>query len=55
MYYDYNEKVSYIKPHRILAINRGENEKVLTVSIDVNKDEIIGYLEKKIILKQEEK
>lgn len=49
MYYDYNEKVSYIKPHRILAINRGENEKVLNVNIDVNKDEIIGYLEKKII------
>ena len=49
MYYDYSEKVSYIKPHRILAINRGENEKVLTVSIDVNKDEIISYLEKKLI------
>ncbi len=49
MYYDYNETVKYIKPHRILAINRGENEKVLTVSIDVNKDEIISYLEKKII------
>jgi len=49
MYYDYSEAVKYIKPHRILAINRGENEKVLTVGIDVNKDEIISYLEKKII------
>ena len=49
MYYDYNEAVKYIKPHRILALNRGESEKVLKVSIDVNNDEIIAYLEKKII------
>ena len=49
MYYDYNEAVKYIKPHRILAINRGEAEKVLSVSIDVNKDEILSFLEKKNI------
>lgn len=49
MYYDYNEPVKWIKPHRILALNRGEKEKVLNVSIDVSKDEIITYLEKKII------
>ena len=49
MYYDYNEAVKSIKAHRILAINRGENEKVLTVNIDVNKDEIISYLKNKII------
>ena len=49
MYYDYSELVKKIKPHRILAINRGENEKVLTVNIDVNKDEIISYLRNKII------
>ena len=49
MYYDYNEPVKCIKPHRILALNRGEKEKILTVSIDVNKDEIIAYLEKKMI------
>lgn len=49
MYYEYNEPVKYIKPHRILALNRGESEKILTVSIDVNKDEIIDYLEKKLI------
>ena len=36
MYYDYNEPVKWIKPHRILALNRGEKEKILTVSIDVN-------------------
>ena len=49
MYYDYNEPVKWIKPHRILALNRGEKEKILTVSIDVNKDEIIAYLENKMI------
>ena len=49
MYYDYNEPVKWIKPHRILALNRGEKEKILTVSIDINKDEIIAYLEKKMI------
>ena len=49
MYYAYNEAVKYIKPHRILAINRGESEKVLNVSIDLNTDEIIAYLEKKVI------
>ena len=47
MYYEYSEPVKYIKPNRILALNRGEREKILTVSIDVNRDEIISYLEKK--------
>lgn len=49
MYYDYNEPVKWIKPHRILALNRGEKEKILTVSIDVDKDGILTFLEKKII------
>ena len=49
MYYDYSEAVKSIKPHRILALNRGENEKVLNVNIDVEKEEIINYLESKII------
>ncbi len=52
MYYDFSENVKYIKPHRVLAINRGENEKILSVSIDVNNDEIISYLESKIIKKE---
>ena len=51
MYYDFSENVKYIKPHRVLAINRGENEKILNVSIDVNVDEIENYLESKIIKK----
>ena len=49
MYYDYNEPVKWIKPHRVLALNRGEKEKVLTVSIDVDKEGILTYLEKKLI------
>ncbi len=49
MYYDYNEAVKYIKPHRILAINRGESEKVLSVTLDVNRDDVLSFLEKKII------
>lgn len=49
MYYSYQEPVKYIKPHRILALNRGENEKVLNVSIDIDKDGILSYLEKKLI------
>ena len=49
MYYDYEEKIKYIKPHRILAINRGENEDILTVSIEYDKDRVLGYLEKRII------
>ena len=51
MYYDFTEKVSFIKPHRVLALNRGENEKVLTVSIDINEDEILNYLYKEVIKK----
>lgn len=49
MYYEYSEPVKYIKPHRILALNRGEKEKILNVSIDVSKDEVVSFLEKKII------
>ncbi len=49
MYYDYNEAIKWIKPHRILALNRGEKEKILSVNIDINKDEILAYLEKKLI------
>ena len=51
MYYDFQEKVNRIKPHRVLALNRGENEKVLTVSIDIDKKSIIDYLNKEIIKK----
>ena len=49
MYYDYEEKIKYIKPHRILALNRGENDGILSVSIEYDKDRVLGYLEKKVI------
>ncbi len=54
IYYDFSEKVNRIKPHRILAINRGEKEKVLTVSVDIDVEYIISYLEKEIIIKENE-
>ncbi len=49
MYYDFTDRVKYIKHYRVLALNRGEKEKVLTVSIDMNEDEIESYLENKLI------
>ena len=49
MYYDYSENIKTIKPHRVLALNRGENEKVLTISIDYPKEQVIAYLENKLI------
>lgn len=49
MYYDYEERVKYIKPHRILALNRGENEGVLSVNIDNDADRVIEYINKRVI------
>ena len=49
MYYDFTDKVKYIKHYRVLALNRGENEKILTVSIDVDNEAIEAYLESKLI------
>ncbi len=49
MYYDYNESIKYIKPHRILAINRGEKENVLNVNIEIDNKEIETFLKTKII------
>lgn len=51
MYYQYEEPVKKAAGHRILAINRGENEKILTVSIRAPKDRILRYLEKQVIHK----
>lgn len=53
MYYDYSEKIKYIKPHRILAINRGEREGILTVSISIDNDLIINYLENRLVKDKE--
>lgn len=49
MYYEYKEEVSKIKPHRILAINRGEKENVLNVKINIDKEHIVDFLKNKNI------
>ena len=49
MYYDYSEKVKFVKPHRILAMNRGEKEDILSIGIDVDTDYIMAWFDKKII------
>ena len=50
MYYEFEEAVSKLAGHRILALNRGEKEKFLTVKIEAPEEDIIRYLEKKIIV-----
>lgn len=52
MYYEYEEPVNRIVPHRVLALNRGEKEDVLRVSIRMNLDLIMGYLSKRWIKRQ---
>ncbi|NME82674.1 Tex family protein [Clostridium sp. SM-530-WT-3G] len=49
MYYEYSESVNKIPPHRILAINRGEKEKILSVKITCNEEKILKYLEKHVL------
>ena len=44
MYYEYQEPIKYIKSHRVLALNRGEKEDVLSVGIEIEEDKIIEYL-----------
>ena len=54
MYYEYSEPVCSIPGHRILAINRGESEKLLTVKIAAPVDRILRYLEKQLIISDNE-
>ena len=54
MYYDYEEEVKSIKPHRVLALNRGEKENILSVSIEIDKNKVFEYLENKMIKKHNE-
>ncbi len=51
MYYEFEEPVSKAAGYRVLAINRGEKEKFLSVKITAPEERILGYLEKKIIVK----
>ena len=48
MYWDYSEPLNQVKPHRILAINRGERENALSVTIDVPVDDAVALLQKKV-------
>ncbi len=52
MYYDFQEKLKHAKPYRIMAINRAEKEKVITVNIEVDKDRIYNYLEERLLKKE---
>lgn len=49
MYYEFEEALSRLAGHRILALNRGEKEKFLTVKIEAPEDDILRYLEKQVI------
>ena len=51
MYYEFDEPVVKLAGHRILALNRGENEKFLTVKIEAPVEDILRYLEKKVIVR----
>lgn len=51
MYYDFEEPVKKLAGHRVLALNRGEKEKFLTVKILAPEEEIIRYLEKQVIVR----
>lgn len=52
MYYNFEESVAKLAGHRILALNRGEKEKILTVKLEAPEEEIIRYLEKKTIRRE---
>lgn len=52
MYYSFEERLNKLAGHRVLALNRGEAEKILTVKIAVAEDKILGYLEMKTITNQ---
>ena len=51
MYYDFEEPLAKLAGHRILAMNRGEKEKFLTVRVEAPEADILRYLEKKVIRK----
>ena len=52
MYYSFEEKINKIAGHRVLALNRGEKEKILTVKVEAPEEQILAYLEKHIIRKE---
>ncbi len=53
MYYDFKDSIKYIKPYRVMALDRAEKEKILTINLEYDIDNIISYLENKIIKNKE--
>ena len=53
IYYDFEQKISYVKPHQILALQRADKEKVITYSLSVDKESVLEYLNKQIIKKED--
>lgn len=51
IYYDYQQPISKVKPHQVLAINRAESEKIITVKLDGTKEQMENYLKKEVIKK----
>ena len=54
MYYAYQEPIKKVALHRVLALNRGETEKILTVKIEAPVERVLGYLEKQVITNENE-
>ena len=52
MYYEFDEPVNRLAGHRVLALNRGENEKILTVKVEAPEEDILRFLEKKVITRE---
>ncbi len=52
MYYEFEERLNKLAGHRVLALNRGEKEKILTVKVTTSEEEILAYLKKKVIQKE---
>ena len=50
MYYEFEEQITKLAGHRVLALNRGEKEKFLTVKVEAPEEKVLGYLEKKVIV-----
>ena len=50
MYYEFEEPITKLAGHRVLALNRGEKEKFLTVKVEAPEEKVLGYLEKKVIV-----
>ena len=52
MYYNFEEPLSKLAGHRVLALNRGEKEKFLTVRLEIEEADILRYLEKQVVLRE---